>query len=582
MSSAKLRLKRLESILILSARITGESSGGLLGDALDATLDATAAFAGAAFGLSEVLEQVAERGLPALGDADPIRGAMRSVARRAVTGLRPIWLRDLRAGQHAVKEAGVLAAAGARAGLVLPISYRRTALGALVLLFDDPAELDEETAGFCETVAHVLALALDRERLGDAEAARRAEAERAERRATTGLLAASVAHELHAPVGALVLQLEEQENLLRQLELLGGPSDTALGVVVAELTELTRDIGAAVAHLRRTAEQLASNERRQQPPEPIDLSTVVRDALAVARPHLERRGIELIEQLTPGCTTTGQPDDLGQVVLNLVFNAAEACERAARPHPQVTVRTVEGPLHTMLAVDDNGPGVADPKLIFQPFYTTKSDGRGVGLGLKICSEVVAAHGGHVEVVCRPEGGASFQVFLPRPEEESGVYAVAPSAPPTASPKPLRSDSRRSILVVDDDPLLSRSLRRSLRGHEVRTCSTASEAEIMLLGHGYRPDVILCDVFLPGANGNALHSRIVERDPELASRFIFMTGGALGKQEADYIRRSECRTLFKPLGLEDVRDLVEPVPDSAGRRAVRTLGSSPAWPRIPKQ
>ncbi len=580
MSSAKLRLKRLESLLILSARIAGESSGGVLGDSLDLLIEGSAAFGGAAFAHGEAVEQVAERGLSGAGNQAELRRALRSVARRALQNHRPLWLRDVRGSQHALKEVGELVAAGCASALALPIEHRRMTLGALVLLFDDPALLDEETAGFGETVAHVLALALDRDRRIEEDAAQRAEIEAAGHQASVGLLTASVAHELRGPVGALVLQLEEQERMLHQLELLGGPSDTALGGTVAELSELTRDIEAAVSRLRTTTEQLGEANRHDSSPENLDLSTVVRESLAVARPHLERRGIALVEQLDPGCFTAGRRDNLGQVVLNLVFNAADACARSPSSKPRISVRATEEKDRVVLVVDDNGPGIADPKTIFTPFFTTKGSGQGTGMGLKICSDVVTAHGGHIEVVNRPEGGASFRVVLPRSDDESGVHPVAPVVT-IPTPKPGGMPSQRSVLVVDDDPVFSRSLRRALRGHVIRTCSTASEAEIALLDTSYTPDVILCDVFLPGANGDALHARVASSRPDLAPRFVFMTGGALGKAEADYIKRSGCRTLFKPLDLKDLQESIEPDPDSVPPNSVRTLSAPPSrTPAVP--
>src|SRR6185436_18704595 len=118
-------------------------------------------------------------------------------------------------------------------------------------------------------------------------------------------------------------------------------------------------------------------------------------------------------EFQPGCFTKGRRDNIGQVVLNLVLNAADACQNS--PHPKVIVRTEEDGEQVILIVDDNGPGIpADAvRNIFRPFYTTKPRGQGTGLGLKICSDVVAQHGGHIEVTSGTGGGASFRVYLPK-------------------------------------------------------------------------------------------------------------------------------------------------------------------------
>ena len=149
----------------------------------------------------------------------------------------------------------------------------------------------------------------------------------------------------------------------------------------------------------------------------------------------------------------------------------------------------------------------------------------------------------------------------------------------AAPIGLRSVAepgrRKQVLVVDDDPVFSRTLRRSLKPHDVKTCAAASEAQALLLDPGYTPDLVICDVFLPGANGNLLHSRVVKLRPEVASRFVFVTGGALGKAEADYLRSAGCTTLFKPVELHTLLELLEdPHPDSVAPNTVKTLQHQP--------
>jgi DNA-binding NtrC family response regulator len=106
---------------------------------------------------------------------------------------------------------------------------------------------------------------------------------------------------------------------------------------------------------------------------------------------------------------------------------------------------------------------------------------------------------------------------------------------------------------------------------VRTAAAASEAEVQLLDPTYTPDLVLCDVFLPGRNGDTLHARVAARRPELAKRFVFVTGGALGRAEAEYLKNCACPTLFKPIELKTVKDLLEDdEAESSPSASVRTL------------
>lgn len=550
-------------------RLAHESAGGVLGDCLDVLLDATPARCALAFGSDGSLEPAAERRLTLRPNIDVprLRRAARSLAERAATARRVLQVNDVRREADSIPDASEVTALGVRAVLAQPIVHRRIVLATLVLLFDDAAMLDEETTEFVSTVTCITAVALERDRQVEEAETDRNRLVTGAGNAGVGLVTATVAHELKSPAGALALQHEELERVTEQLEKLGGPSDTALGGVVAELSELTSDMGITIGRVRETVTNLTSVSRKEAARHQIDVGVVAREALVVARPHLERQGILLHERYQADCFSLGKKDALNQVILNLVFNAADACAGASRP--QIWVRVAADGPHVLLIVQDNGPGVPQDAVenIFLPFYTTEKKGAAARLGLKICSDVVADHGGHIEVHERPGGGAAFHVLLPRVDDLGAPAAASSPVAAAASGK-----ERRSILVIDDDPILSRTLRRGLRPHEVRTAATASEAEILLLDPGYAPDLVVCDVYLPGANGNILHERIRRARPRTADRFVFITGGALGQAEADYIKTSRRPTLQKPLDLHSLLALLEPSDrgDSSPPASVRTL------------
>jgi signal transduction histidine kinase/ActR/RegA family two-component response regulator len=572
MVSQALRLTRLDVIHDLSHRLAGESVGGYFGDCLDALLSGTGAKSAIAFIKDERLELVADRGLD--GSRRPLSALLRGAstfAERCLATRKPAKSADLRTDRDGVDDAGEFLALGTPSVLSLPVMDFRTPIGAFVLLFGSPAEVDAEAILFGSSIANLAALRAQRDRRVENKLTTEQQDETAHM-VSLGLLTATVAHELRGPAGALLLQQEELKRLVEQLDLFDGGADTAMGEAVAELSELSTDIGTAVARVRDTVEQLSMVSRREIAPEHVDLSEVVEESLSVVKPHCERRGITLSTRFDPGCFTIARRDNLAQVLINLTLNAMDACQNATQP--EVTVRVLTFGEHVALVVEDNGPGVPPSAIphIFKPFFTTKERGAGTGLGLKICSDVVSAHGGHIEVHERTGGGASFRVLLPRAREDSGLLALPIAAPVRAALAPAR---RKQVLVVDDDPVFSRTIRRSLKPHEVKTCAAASEAQALLLDAAYSPDLVLCDVFLPGANGNLLHSRIAKQRPEIARRFVFVTGGALGKEEAAYLRSSGCTTLFKPVELRSLLELLDdPSPASAPPNTVKTLLQDP--------
>jgi signal transduction histidine kinase/ActR/RegA family two-component response regulator len=571
MSSA-LRLRRLDALHALTGRLAGESGGGVLGDCLDLLLDATPARCALAFSADGAVEPAAERRLSRRPELDPgrLRRGARALAERAATARRLVQVNDVRREVETLEDASEIAALGVRAVLAHPIMHRRTVLATLVLMFDDAAMLDEETLRYLTTVCSVAAVALERDRQLEEARTDRDRLVAGGANAGVGLVTATVAHELKSPAGALAMQHDELRRVVEQLEMLAGPSDTALGGGVAELAELTGDMGVAIARINETVEKLTSVGRRERPLTRLDVGAVAREAMVVARPHLEKLGVTLNERYDSDCFTLGRADTLSQVVLNLVFNAADACSGGSRP--QVWLRTaVDGP-HVLLMVQDNGPGVPPDAVehIFTPFYPTKNRGVSAGLGLKICSDVVADHGGHIEVHERAGGGAAFHVLLPRVDGDGQASLSETPLPPSA-----QRPGERRILVIDDDPVLSRTLRRGLKPHDVRTASSASEAEILLLDPTFSPDLVVCDVFLPGANGHVLHERLRAARPHVADRFVFVTGGALGRAEADYIKLSGRPTLLKPVDVKSILALLAPsaTHDSTPPNSVRTLSEA---------
>lgn len=438
-----------------------------------------------------------------------------------------------------------------------PILHRRRALGALVVM------LERRGAGqdlALELFSNVLGLILEAEASHEREAEIRSELVGSGRLASLGVLLTTLAHELQGPVTALTVQREERRNALARLSALGVEHADARALA-EELESLGSETDSAIARLGSTLQCILSVGRRDGAHETFDLSDPARDAIELFRPELAQRKIAITQSFDDGAVVRGRRDELGHVVLNLLRNAADACETYS-PAPRIHVRTGVDAGRAVLSVEDNGPGVtrSAAQRIFETFYTTKPRGKGTGLGLKICRDVVSGHGGHIEVSSTPAHGATFSVFLPR----AASAEIARTTSATGS-KAMSQDDRElpdtqpelkraqlgKLLVIDDDDILSRALKRALRPHEVRLAETAEDASRLLAEPGFMPDLVLCDLNLPGISGDELHRRLRRTQPELASRFVFVTGGALDEQQSRYLRDSGQPTLLKPMSVNDV-------------------------------
>lgn len=182
---------------------------------------------------------------------------------------------------------------------------------------------------------------------------------------------------------------------------------------------------------------------------------------------------------------------------------------------------------------------------------------------------MTAHRGHIEVL-NTKKGASLRVMLPRLVEPERASPTFPACMAVTAPRAAVVAGAQKVFLVDDDELFARTIRRALRPHEVRTVGTASEAEIALLDPQYHPRMVLCDLALPGFGGDVLHARVKAKRPEIAGRFVFVTGGACSKAEADYLRSSGCPTLLKPVDTKQILDAL--VAESSAQSAVATLSS----------
>jgi signal transduction histidine kinase len=236
--------------------------------------------------------------------------------------------------------------------------------------------------------------------------------QRSDRLASLGTLAAGVAHELNNP---LTFVLANSQWALERLA--GGDVSTC------QLDEVVRALGDVVqgAHRMRV---IVSDLRAAARDEtvvgtlmPVDLRRVVTFAVQLTGQEIRRRAQLLIEadEVPP---VLGSETRLGQVLVNLLVNAAHAVPDGDKARNVVRVRLRrEADDRLSLAVSDNGSGIsaAAKAHIFEPFFTTKPIGEGTGLGLWVCHGIVASHGGQIEVESAPGEGTTFRVLLPTAE-----------------------------------------------------------------------------------------------------------------------------------------------------------------------
>jgi len=244
---------------------------------------------------------------------------------------------------------------------------------------------------------------------------------------------------------------------------------------------------------------------------------------------------------------------LGQVFLNILKNAADALPVGHVDSHQITISTRTEGSYVVVEVSDTGPGVPSKiaSRIFDPFFTTKPVGEGVGLGLSLCHGIIGALGGTIELVQGTDVGATFRVRLPvaAPEKSGRGPRRTPSSPLN---RPILGGR---VLVVDDERLMRRSIKRTLVGHDVTTAENGREALELCAKQGEDFDVILCDLMMPEVSGMELYERLKDARPELLPRLVFMTGGAFTPESRQFLDRIENTHLQKPFDVKSLRALI---------------------------
>lgn len=246
---------------------------------------------------------------------------------------------------------------------------------------------------------------------------------RNERLASLAKMLAGVAHELNNPLAAIggFAQL-----LLQQTWPLPETERAAIQTIQAESVRAGRIVKDLLSFARRP-----DRERL----EPVEVNEVVRYVIDAQRSPIDAAGIRMVLDLAPDLPRTlGQSSQIEQAVLHLVVNARQALEQAiegssGRPSrrltdrlterfatdpPTITIRTAADNSHLVLEVRDNGPGIRDDHRarIWDPFWTTKDEGQGTGLGLSVVHGIVTGFGGTVDVTSAVGLGTRFTLRLP--------------------------------------------------------------------------------------------------------------------------------------------------------------------------
>ena len=374
-----------------------------------------------------------------------------------------------------------------------------------------------------------------------------------ERMASVGTLAAGIAHELNNPLTPLMANLTFIADDLAQVFALSTAIDHALDRGDPEARDVTtrlrtrlRDVELAVRDARDSAERVRNIVRDlkifsrtdEERTGPVDVRRVIDSSLRIAWNEVRHRA-RLVKDYREVPLVEANEGRLGQVILNLLVNAAHAIADGHADDNEIRISTsIEGGF-VQIAISDTGTGIPEhmQHRIFEPFFTTKPVGVGTGLGLSICHRITQSLGGELRFETQVGKGTTFRVLLPVARSEFD----RPRAPAVARPKTRRGN----ILVVDDEVSIGMVIKRMLSTEHDVTTTTDARVALDKITNGERFDVILCDLMMPQMTGMDLFAEIERFAPEQAERIVFIAGGAFTARARDFLDAVRNPRLEKP-------------------------------------
>ncbi len=321
-----------------------------------------------------------------------------------------------------------------------------------------------------------------------------------------GQLAGGIAHDFNNVLGIIIGNVELAQDDVPERD-----------PVFRHLDEIKK-AGMRAADIVR--QLLNFGRKSPRKPVPVDMVALVEEGLGMLRSSIPS-SIEMVRSIrSPDAVILGDRTQMDQVLINLCINSAHAVERTGgRIEITVDTATLDDACpglwsalspgdYAVLTVADSGPGI-DPAIldrIFDPYFTTKDVGKGVGMGLAVVHGIVEKHGGAVRVENRPGGGAAFCLAFPR-------IAGVPAPPPPAREE--ISGGGERILFVDDERAVVKVAHRSLTrlGYSVKTVSDPHGALALFRAAPGDFDLVITDLTMPGMTGIALFEKLkaVRRD-----------------------------------------------------------------------
>ncbi|MFK7863894.1 MAG: ATP-binding protein [Pseudohongiellaceae bacterium] len=360
-----------------------------------------------------------------------------------------------------------------------------------------------------------------------------------------GTLAGGIAHDFNNILGTIMgltelIKLRAQEN--------------------TEATEIAEKLLATTDRAKALVGQILTFSRQSNSIKvAFDLNALLREAIQLMQTGMPKSISLSVDELDKPTLVLGDSNQLSQVFINVLTNAYEAVdEQTGEIQVSVFVSNLSEPTKFMhgelpagsyltVQITDNGGGVSEAELekMFDPFYTSKDLGN--GMGLAIARGIVISHGGAIDITSTPSNGCTVSISLPWVESDN--VAVSPT---------LSQDNgsvEATILLVDDQKELLETISLMLQelGHKCICCSDPQQAMDCLANEELAIDLVITDYSMPGISGLELREYSAQRRPN--TPVVIATGYSERVTQDDYLNKNPHLVLSKPFGFAEIKEML---------------------------
>jgi signal transduction histidine kinase len=351
-----------------------------------------------------------------------------------------------------------------------------------------------------------------------------------EKLSALGELLSGVAHELNNPLTSVLGYAEVlAASQLRHPE--------ALSMVKRMRQEAVR-----CSHI---VKNFLSFARKQKPEKKfVDMNAICLQTLDLLAYQLKVNNITTVKHLDETLPKTmADGPQLQQIFINMFSNAYQAMVEY-QGQGQLMIATAYDSQKIYIQIVDNGPGIPPENLhrIFDPFYTTKE--RGTGLGLSLSYGIIKEHGGEISVTSTLGQGTVFTIELPV------VAEVRPNSEASPQLSSMTALTSKKVLIIDDEQSILNLFMNILHslGHQPDVTRYGQEALQKMTSQDY--DLIICDMKMPGIDGRGVYHLLKNNRPELIDRLVFTSGDTMNEANRTFWEESGCPFLPKPFLLEE--------------------------------